>query len=280
MPPKAAVFSINKGNRKFLGYSPLSIDLEVSNQQQTHSILLSRVGYELARETIRSDSLNTHISLKKRELFASVTPENEAVYGQVKRRLQEDIYEGNRFVSRNNVTGRILVLPLGNAYSVSLEVLLFEDDVLKKLRKLERGGRSEAKQTELARDVFDYSKDLLQKVASSVKEIKQVRFIDLTVNFPMPQVELQFNSEEIPYYYAKEYRSSPDTIIRISGWTYMVVDTTDVHLREKTNAVKFILPVDKLQAQGSMDMDALKDDMVIFLKERRDKQFTKIDLAN
>lgn len=279
IPTNAAIYSINRGKRKFLGYSPLAINLEYSSIQQTNDILISKVGYELVRETIRKDSLNNSVRLKKRDLFAASTPDNETVYKQIKQRLRKVIYKDNAFVNRSNVTGQIHLVPLGDAYAISLEVLLLDDEVLKKLRKLSRGGKSKAKQTELARIVFDHSKHLLQKTAAVLKGIKSVQYIDLTVNFPVSKMALKFNRKEMQYYSVqehKEYRSDKIVTTTVSGWTYSVMDTTNIYLRKRTNALKFIVSVDKMNVKGQVNISSFKNHVDIFLKERRDKKFKKI----
>jgi hypothetical protein len=283
-PSNAAVFSISKGKKEFLGYSPVSLEFEFPTLQHTHSVLVSKLGYELTRETISSDSLELQVVLKKQELLAARTQQNEAVYDEVERRLMELLYDNDQLETRSTVTGKISILPIEDRFCLTLEVLLFEDSILRKLRRLQRGGESKVKKAELAQEVFAYCEDVVRAIAAKVGDVKQMLLIDLTVNYPLPQVDLQFDRQEIDRFSVQEHRSvSQDgtvTTIRISGWTYSALDTTDISVRERTAALKFIVPVDRVKAQSRIEMDTFRDCILVFQKERAGEQFRQVELKD
>lgn len=283
-PENAAIYLVDRGKWKLTGNTPSSINLNFRSNKSSHDLIINKLGYELFEKTIKYNDNNIAAKLKKIDLLAAPEIKDSPprhLYAKIRDAINLVVYKKNFRTDEINLIGKLRIVPSGDQFALNVETAVLEEKTLKSIRKYSRGGKSLSKQKKVAGIILDKSKLFVHELAKALKDIKEIKYIDLIVNYPVKKGEIKFSRYEIPQFVQNTYTSYHDGYIvetTISGWTYSVLDSSDVYWTKKTYAMRFITPKNVL-LKNNLNHDAIISHSLILLRNIKKGKFEEINFS-
>jgi hypothetical protein len=285
VPSGALVCKKSLRHEECYGTTPVSVELEFNDVNESKKILLKKIGYKAAEHIVDIDSRKISITMDRQNiLFAPDRHQDKKLkqlQRQVNARIQDVIYSPGKLIEPNfEFINQIKVNESDSRIYLSVSILVNSSESLKEIKK---AGRERQDQRKLYLTIEAFNKneifDLFDSIASSLVSLSLDK-IEFNILFSKSKAVLDFKQvEEITQQYTGSYYTT-------TGGTTQRVDTYALYsskrdvtiVNDNKTLVNYILLEDfNLVKAGKWDGIYFNiDKIAIFTNDNRKDQLKEI----